>query len=74
VAGLVAAGLSNREAAAHLYLSPETVEYHLAHAFTKLGVWSGHQLTTRIRDRETRGISLGNNPGNSRTKDEQASL
>ena len=56
VARLVASGLSNREAAAELYLSPKTVEYHLAHAFTKLGVRSRHQLTTRIRDRE--------NPGN----------
>jgi DNA-binding CsgD family transcriptional regulator len=55
VARLVASGLSNREAAAQLYLSPKTVEYHLAHAFTKLGVRSRHQLITRIRDREDRG-------------------
>ena len=55
VARLVASGLSNREAAAQLYLSPKTVEYHLAHAFAKLGVRSRHQLTTRIRDRETPG-------------------
>jgi DNA-binding CsgD family transcriptional regulator len=56
VARLVASGLSNREAAAALYVSPKTVEYHLAHAFAKLGVRSRHQLTTRIRERE--------NPGN----------
>jgi len=55
VARLVASGLSNREAAAQLYLSPKTVEYHLAHAFTKLGVRSRHQLTTRIRDRDNPG-------------------
>jgi len=55
VARLVASGLSNREAAAQLYLSPKTVEYHLAHAFAKLGVHSRHQLTTRIRDRENPG-------------------
>ena len=55
VARLVASGLSNREAAAQLYLSPKTVEYHLAHAFAKLGVRSRHQLTTRIRDRENPG-------------------
>ncbi len=48
----MASGLSNREAAAQLYLSPKTVEYHLAHAFTKLGVRSRHQLTNRIRDRD----------------------
>jgi DNA-binding CsgD family transcriptional regulator len=56
VARLVASGLSNREAAAQLYLSPKTVEYHLAHAFAKLGVRSRLQLTARLRDRE--------NPGN----------
>jgi DNA-binding CsgD family transcriptional regulator len=55
VARLVASGLSNREAAAQLYLSPKTVEYHLAHAFTKLGVRSRHQLTIRIRDIENPG-------------------
>ena len=64
VARLVASGLSNREAAAQLYLSPKTVEYHLAHAFTKLGVRSRHQLGTRIRDQETQGVSPGGTPGN----------
>jgi DNA-binding CsgD family transcriptional regulator/tetratricopeptide (TPR) repeat protein len=55
VARLVASGLSNRETATELYLSQKTVEYHLAHAFTKLGVRSRHQLTIRIRDAKTRG-------------------
>ena len=49
VARLVASGLSNREAAEQLYLSPKTVEYHLASAFTKLGVSHRHQLAARIR-------------------------
>jgi ATP/maltotriose-dependent transcriptional regulator MalT len=53
VARVVAAGLSNREAAARLHLSPKTVEYHLTHAFTKLGVRSRHQLTARILGRES---------------------
>ena len=53
VARLVASGLSNREAAQQLYLSPKTVEYHLASAFTKLGVSHRHQLAARIRGRET---------------------
>ena len=57
VARLVASGLSNREAAAQLYLSPKTVEYHLAHAFTKLGVRSRYQLTTLVRDGENLGNS-----------------
>ena len=49
VARLVASGLSNRGAAAQLYVSPKTVEYHLASVFTKLGVSDRHQLTARVR-------------------------
>ena len=56
VARLVASGLSNREAAAQLYLSPKTVEYHLASVFTKLGVSHRHQLAARISGREGPGI------------------
>ena len=56
VARLVASGLSNREAAAQLYLSPKTVEYHLAHAFAKLGVHSRHQLTTLVRGLDSPGV------------------
>jgi DNA-binding CsgD family transcriptional regulator len=52
----VASGISNREAAAQLYLSPKTVEYHLAHAYTKLGIHSRHQLTTLVRSQENPGI------------------
>jgi DNA-binding CsgD family transcriptional regulator len=38
VAELVALGLSNRQIAEALYLSPRTVETHLAHVCSKLGV------------------------------------
>ena len=55
VARLVASGLSNRETAAQLYLSPKTVEFHLAHAFTKLGIHSRHQLSTLIRGETSPG-------------------
>ena len=48
--------MSNRETAAQLYLSPKTVEYHLAHAFTKLGVHSRHQLTALVHGRENPGV------------------
>ena len=58
VARLVASGLSNREAAAQLYLSPKTVEYHLAHAFIKLGVRSRHQLIARIAAGENPGVPI----------------
>jgi ATP/maltotriose-dependent transcriptional regulator MalT len=38
VARIVAGGASNREAAAALFLSPKTIEFHLAHIYRKLGV------------------------------------
>ncbi len=48
VAGLVAAGNTNREIASTLYLSEKTVESHLSHIFTKLGVSSRARLTTLL--------------------------
>ena len=44
VAHLVAGGLANREVAERLYLSRYTVETHLKHVFTKLGVSSRAEL------------------------------
>jgi DNA-binding CsgD family transcriptional regulator len=44
VALAVAAGRTNREAAAALFLSPKTIEYHLHNAYRKLGVRSRTQL------------------------------
>jgi DNA-binding NarL/FixJ family response regulator len=49
VARLVALGMSNRDTAAELYLSPKTVEYHLGHAYAKLGVRTRYQLAMLIR-------------------------
>jgi DNA-binding NarL/FixJ family response regulator/tetratricopeptide (TPR) repeat protein len=57
VARLVADGLSNREAAARLYLSPKTIEYHLAHIFAKLGVRTRYQLAARLRPGRADGPS-----------------
>jgi DNA-binding CsgD family transcriptional regulator len=40
----VAAGATNREAAAALFLSPRTVEHHLRMSYRKLGVRSRAEL------------------------------
>jgi DNA-binding CsgD family transcriptional regulator len=44
VAELVAAGLTNREAAARLFLTQKTVEFHLRNIYRKLGVRSRTEL------------------------------
>lgn len=44
VARRVAAGASNREVAAELFLSPSTVDYHLRKIFRKLGMFSRNEL------------------------------
>ncbi|WP_347955464.1 helix-turn-helix transcriptional regulator [Gordonia aichiensis] len=44
VTALVASGLTNREVAAQLYISPKTVQYHLTRVFAKLGVRSRSEL------------------------------
>ena len=45
VAQLVQGGLSNREVAAQLFVSPRTVDFHLRNVFTKTGVTSRLELT-----------------------------
>ncbi|MCW2722333.1 helix-turn-helix transcriptional regulator [Pseudonocardia sp.] len=44
VVRLIAQGLTNRETAVRLFVSPHTVNSHLRHAFTKLGVNSRVEL------------------------------
>ena len=48
VALAVARGLSNKDVAAELYLSPKTVEFHLGNAYRKLGIRSRSELTVLL--------------------------
>jgi DNA-binding CsgD family transcriptional regulator len=48
VARLAAKGLSNKEIARELVITVHTVEVHLSHAYTKLGVRSRSQLATAL--------------------------
>jgi DNA-binding CsgD family transcriptional regulator len=44
VVRLVAEGLTNKDVAVRLFISPRTVQSHLAHVFAKLGVSTRTQL------------------------------
>jgi DNA-binding CsgD family transcriptional regulator len=48
IALAVARGGTNREVAGSLYLSPRTVEHHLANVYRKLGVRSRSELARRV--------------------------
>lgn len=48
IAELLAGGRTTREAATTLFLSPKTVEYHLRHVYTKLGIRSRAELAAAI--------------------------
>jgi DNA-binding CsgD family transcriptional regulator/tetratricopeptide (TPR) repeat protein len=48
IARLAADGLSNPEIGARLFLSARTIEWHLSHVFTKLGIGSRRELRTAL--------------------------
>ena len=50
VARIVAQGKTNREVAAELFLSTNTIETHLRHIFRKLGVRSRTELAAKVTD------------------------
>jgi DNA-binding CsgD family transcriptional regulator len=52
VARLVAEGLTNKEVADRLFVSPHTVNSHLRHVFSKLGIKSRVELARLARDYE----------------------
>ncbi|MCX5203342.1 AAA family ATPase [Streptomyces sp. NBC_00237] len=53
VVRLVARGLTNRQVAEHLSLSPHTVGSHLRRAFTKLDLTSRGELTRLVKHRDS---------------------
>jgi DNA-binding CsgD family transcriptional regulator len=52
VVRLVARGLTNRDVAGRLHLSPHTVDSHLRHSFAKLGVTSRVDLTRQVIEQD----------------------
>jgi DNA-binding NarL/FixJ family response regulator len=52
VAGLVAAGKSNREIASALFLSERTAQNHVQHILTKLGFSNRSQITSWVLARQ----------------------
>lgn len=51
IAELLGEGQTTRQAAAALFLSPKTVEYHLRHVYAKLGVRSRSELGSALSER-----------------------
>jgi DNA-binding NarL/FixJ family response regulator len=49
IARRLADGSTTREAAAAIFLSPKTVEYHLDHVYRKLGIRSRDELTVAFK-------------------------
>jgi DNA-binding NarL/FixJ family response regulator len=56
VALTIAEGATNKEAAAMLFLSPKTIEFHLGNVYRELGVGCRSQLTRLIWDVPSRAI------------------
>jgi DNA-binding CsgD family transcriptional regulator len=55
VASLAASGLTNREIAERIFVSPKTVEANLSRVYRKLGIHSRAELGARMTERERLG-------------------
>ncbi len=53
IVALVAEGLTNPEIGRRLFISPRTVQSHVAHVFTKLGLTSRVELAARVASQAT---------------------
>ena len=62
IAMMLADGATTRQAAAALYLSPKTVEYHLRHVYLKLGVNSRTALAAALRRGDPGGAAAPEAP------------
>ena len=54
IAGFVAEGLTNRDVAAQLFVSPRTIDFHLRNVFRKLGITTRTELA-RLDPAQARG-------------------
>jgi DNA-binding CsgD family transcriptional regulator len=59
VAEAVARGLTNREVAAELFLSPKTIDFHLGRVYRKLGIHSRAELATLVAEGRLEGATAG---------------
>ncbi|MFE7300642.1 AAA family ATPase [Streptomyces sp. NPDC057579] len=55
VARLVAGGAANQQVALELFISVKTVQYHLTHVYSKLGIRSRSELAARFREMPAQG-------------------
>jgi DNA-binding CsgD family transcriptional regulator/tetratricopeptide (TPR) repeat protein len=57
IALVLAGGKTTREAAAALFLSPKTIEYHLRHVYMKLGIHSREELAQALSSPARAGVA-----------------